>query len=83
MGYSAVLSKPCVVERPKQLIKLIDLKSGMKSAAVADILINETLHDPVTTEIGYEGESRFSVSLREMVTDGLEQSPLAQIVSLS
>jgi NAD(P)-dependent dehydrogenase (short-subunit alcohol dehydrogenase family)/acyl carrier protein len=65
-------------ERPKQLIKLIDLKSGIKSTAVADILINETLHDPVTTEIGYEGESRFSVSLREMVTDELEQSTLAQ-----
>ena len=65
-------------ERTGQLIKLIDLKPGMKSTAVADILINETLHDPVTTEIGYEGESRFSVSLRELPTDGLERSALAQ-----
>ncbi len=65
-------------ERPTQLVKLIDFKSGVKCSSAADILINETLRDPVTTEIGYEGESRFSVALREMTTGGMEGLTLSK-----
>ncbi len=63
-------------ERPGQLIKVIDFPSARKEANVADALIKETLHDPVTTEIGYDDVSRYAVSLREVHSEGITQVAL-------
>ena len=63
-------------ERPGQLIKVIDFPSAGKGANIADALIKETLHDPVTTEIGYDDGSRYAVSLREIQPEGVTQATL-------
>ncbi len=64
-GFAKALKR----ERPNQLIKLIDVVSSAKGVEIAEILVNETLHDPVTTEIGYEGDSRYSVKLTDVSQD--------------
>jgi 3-oxoacyl-(acyl-carrier-protein) synthase/NAD(P)-dependent dehydrogenase (short-subunit alcohol dehydrogenase family)/acyl carrier protein len=64
-GFAKALKR----ERPEQFIKGIDFSSSSKGAEIADDLVNETLHDPVTVEIGYEGDSRYSVKLEEFHPD--------------
>ena len=39
-------------ERPDALVKAVDLPASRKTAAVADMLIEETLHDPGCVEVG-------------------------------
>lgn len=73
-GFTKALKR----ERPDQLIKLVDVSSGEKSPEIAEILVKETLHDPVTIEIGYEGESRYSVKLNDVKTELFSNAPLAK-----
>jgi len=52
-------------ERPDALVKAVDLPASRKTAAVADILLEETLGDPGTVEVGREGGLRWGVVLEE------------------
>jgi NAD(P)-dependent dehydrogenase (short-subunit alcohol dehydrogenase family)/acyl carrier protein len=65
-------------ERPNQLIKLVDFSAKTRGSQAATVLLEESLHDPVTTEIGYEGDSRYSVALRDLAMENLQRSPLRQ-----
>ena len=52
-------------ERPDALVKAVDLPASRKTAAVADILIEETLHDPGCVEVGRLDGQRWGVGLAE------------------
>jgi NAD(P)-dependent dehydrogenase (short-subunit alcohol dehydrogenase family) len=58
-------------ERPDVLAKVVDFPVSRKTAALADMLIEETQCDPGAMEIGRAGGRRFAVGLREVpFTDG-------------
>ncbi len=52
-------------ERPDALVKAVDLPASRKTAALADVLIEETLRDPGSVEVGREGDLRWGVVLAE------------------
>ncbi|HEY6794601.1 MAG TPA: SDR family NAD(P)-dependent oxidoreductase, partial [Kineosporiaceae bacterium] len=52
-------------EKPETLVKAIDLPASRKTAAIADILVEETLRDPGVVEIGRADDSRWGVALSE------------------
>ncbi len=56
-------------ERPEALVKAVDFPASRKTAALADALIEETLADPGTVELGLQGGERFGVGLREQPAD--------------
>ena len=60
-------------ERPDALVKAVDFEAGRNPAEIADLLIEETLHDPGAVEIGYAAGQRWTV--------GLEERPLEQEVA--
>jgi NAD(P)-dependent dehydrogenase (short-subunit alcohol dehydrogenase family) len=62
-------TKALAREREKALIKAVDFGASRKRAALADILIDETLSDPGAVEIGYADELRWSVALVERDVD--------------
>jgi acyl transferase domain-containing protein len=53
-------------ERPDVLAKAVDFPASRKTAALADVLIEETQRDPGAMEIGRAGGRRFAVGLREV-----------------
>ncbi len=52
-------------ERPNALVKAVDFALGRKTAALADVLIDETLRDPGCVEVGYADGRRWGVGLLE------------------
>ncbi len=52
-------------ERPDALVKAVDFPSSRKTAALADLLVEETLRDPGCIEVGHEGGRRWTVGLVE------------------
>ena len=56
-------------EREQVLAKAVDFPASRKTAALADILIDETLLDPGAVEIGYADGLRWSVALVERDAD--------------
>jgi NADP-dependent 3-hydroxy acid dehydrogenase YdfG len=52
-------------ERPDALVKAVDLPASRKTAAVADVILEETLRDPGTVEVGRESGLRWGVVLEE------------------
>jgi NADP-dependent 3-hydroxy acid dehydrogenase YdfG len=50
-------------EKPESLVKSIDFTPSRKTTALADLLIEETLHDPGAVEIGYAEGHRWTVGL--------------------
>jgi acyl transferase domain-containing protein/NAD(P)-dependent dehydrogenase (short-subunit alcohol dehydrogenase family)/acyl carrier protein len=52
-------------ERMEVLVKAVDFEPQRNAAEVADLLIEETLHDPGAIEIGYTGDQRWTVGLQE------------------
>ncbi|MEN6572626.1 MAG: SDR family NAD(P)-dependent oxidoreductase [Anaerolineaceae bacterium] len=71
-GFTKALKR----ERPGQLIKVVDFSSAETHQNIAEILVKETMNDPVTVEIGYEGGSRFSVKLNEMDMQAVKETTL-------
>ena len=53
-------------ERPDLLAKAVDFHTTRKTAALADALLEETLHDPGAVEIGRADGRRWTVGLREV-----------------
>jgi len=60
-GFTKALKR----ERPASLIKVVDFEPSRATAAPADRLIEETLRDPGSVEVGYFGAERWGVGLRE------------------
>src|SRR4030095_10659534 len=52
-------------ERERASVRVVDFAASRKKAALADVLIAETLRDPGAVEIGYADELRWSVALVE------------------
>ena len=58
-------------ERPDVLVKAVDFADSRKTAALADLLIAETLADPGIVEVGYADDLRWTVALvQEQAEDG-------------
>jgi len=52
-------------EHTESLVKAVDFEANRSAAEAADLLIEETLRDPGTVEIGYTGNERWTVGLQE------------------
>ncbi|MGZ4528841.1 MAG: SDR family NAD(P)-dependent oxidoreductase [Mycobacterium sp.] len=52
-------------ERPEALVKAVDFALGGQAAALADVLIEETLRDPGCVEVGHADGRRWGVGLVE------------------
>jgi acyl transferase domain-containing protein/acyl carrier protein len=52
-------------ERPEALVKVVDFPASRKTAALADVLVQETLRDPGAVEVGHAGGLRWTVGLAE------------------
>jgi NAD(P)-dependent dehydrogenase (short-subunit alcohol dehydrogenase family)/acyl carrier protein len=52
-------------ERMDALVKAVDFEAELKASEVADLLIEETLHDPGAVEIGHKGGLRWTVGMEE------------------
>ena len=52
-------------ERPDALVKAVDFPVSRKTAALADVLIEETLRDPGCVEVGHAAGRRWGVGLVE------------------
>ncbi len=50
-------------ERPDALVKAVDLPASRRTAAVADLLVAETLRDPGCVEVGHVDGRRWGVGL--------------------
>ncbi|MFZ1287903.1 MAG: SDR family oxidoreductase, partial [Candidatus Phosphoribacter sp.] len=53
-------------ERPETLVKAVDFPASRKTAAVADVLIEETLRDPGAVEVGRLDGQRWGVGFAEV-----------------
>src|SRR5213595_821097 len=52
-------------EQPDTLVKAVDFAVSRKTAALADLLAEETLRDPGCVEVGYHDGRRWGVALAE------------------
>ncbi|HYU32318.1 MAG TPA: SDR family NAD(P)-dependent oxidoreductase [Thermoanaerobaculia bacterium] len=59
------LAKAFQREQPSALVKAVDFGPGRQTAALAGQLIDETLRDPGTVEIGLENGRRWTIGLAE------------------
>ncbi|HRW20020.1 MAG TPA: SDR family NAD(P)-dependent oxidoreductase, partial [Dermatophilaceae bacterium] len=67
MGGAVVgFTKSYKKEQPDALVKAVDLPLSRKTAALADILIEETLRDPGCVEVGLAGGKRWGVGFAEV-----------------
>jgi NAD(P)-dependent dehydrogenase (short-subunit alcohol dehydrogenase family)/acyl carrier protein len=64
-GAVAGLVKTLARERPDALFKAVDFEPSRKTAALAEVLVEETLRDPGVVEAGHAEELRWSVGLLE------------------
>ncbi|HET8661989.1 MAG TPA: SDR family NAD(P)-dependent oxidoreductase [Micromonosporaceae bacterium] len=66
-------------EQPDTLVKAVDVPTGGEPAALAGLLVAETLTDPGCVEVGYADGHRWGVALAERPfgtgTDGLTLGP--------
>jgi NADP-dependent 3-hydroxy acid dehydrogenase YdfG/acyl carrier protein len=60
-GFAKALAR----ERAEALVKAVDFPPGRQTAALADILIEETLRDPGAVEVGHADDLRWTVGLIE------------------
>jgi acyl transferase domain-containing protein/NAD(P)-dependent dehydrogenase (short-subunit alcohol dehydrogenase family)/acyl carrier protein len=52
-------------EKCEALAKAVDYEDNRKTAAIADLLLDETLRDPGAVEVGYKDGLRWTISLEE------------------
>ena len=71
-GAASGFAKAYKRERTESLVKVVDVPSATDAAAVAGLLLEETLRDAACTEVGHPGDgTRWSVGLGEQpVADG-------------
>jgi malonyl CoA-acyl carrier protein transacylase len=63
-------------ERPQQLVKVIDFELKSTPGFIAEELVLEALHDPVSAEIGRENDLRYGISLKETQIEPSGQTTL-------
>jgi acyl transferase domain-containing protein/NAD(P)-dependent dehydrogenase (short-subunit alcohol dehydrogenase family)/acyl carrier protein len=54
-------------EKPEALVKVVDFPLSRKTAALADVLIEETLRDPGAVEVGRRNGDRWTIGLTDEV----------------
>ena len=59
-------------ERPEALVKAVDLPASRKTAALADLLLEETLRDPGAVEVGHTDGLRWGVAFAEVPFPALQ-----------
>ncbi len=64
-GAVAGFTKALARERDEVLVKVVDFPPSRKTAALAELLLDETLRDPGAVEVGYADELRWTVGLTE------------------
>ncbi len=64
-GAVSGFAKSLARERPEALVKVVDFAPSRKTAALAEILIEEARLDPGVVEVGYADDLRWSVGLLE------------------
>jgi NADP-dependent 3-hydroxy acid dehydrogenase YdfG len=57
-------------EKGGALVKAVDFEASRKTAAFADVLIDETLNDPGVLEVGYQDGLRWTIGLGDAPIDG-------------
>jgi acyl transferase domain-containing protein/acyl carrier protein/NAD(P)-dependent dehydrogenase (short-subunit alcohol dehydrogenase family) len=57
-------------EKDKAIVKVVDFEPSRKTSALADLLIEETLRDPGSVEIGYRDGQRWTIGLKEQAANG-------------
>jgi NAD(P)-dependent dehydrogenase (short-subunit alcohol dehydrogenase family)/acyl carrier protein len=57
-------------ERPDALVKAVDFAVADPATYIAELLLEETLRDPGTVEIGYKGGQRWTIALEEQPFGG-------------
>jgi len=77
-GLVSGFTKAIKRERRGQFAKVIDFQMKASASKIAKVLVSETLYDPISVEIGYENDMRFSVALREMPTNKSQKIPLKE-----
>jgi malonyl CoA-acyl carrier protein transacylase len=65
-------------ERRGQFAKVIDFQKKASPAKIAEALISETLHDPISVEVGYENDMRFGVALSQAQYDPKAEKPIKE-----
>ncbi len=60
-GFTKALSR----ERAEALVKVVDVGAEVDADTVADLLIEETRHDPATVEVGHADGLRWTIGLAE------------------
>ncbi|HZD32521.1 MAG TPA: SDR family NAD(P)-dependent oxidoreductase, partial [Candidatus Angelobacter sp.] len=60
-------------ERPEALVKAVDLEVSCTPSEIAELLIEEGLHDPGAVEIGYKKGLRWTVGLQEQPAEDGER----------
>jgi NAD(P)-dependent dehydrogenase (short-subunit alcohol dehydrogenase family) len=60
-GFAKAFSR----ERPDALVKAVDFENSRKTAALADVLLEETRLDPGVVEVGVTGDRRWTVAVVE------------------
>jgi NAD(P)-dependent dehydrogenase (short-subunit alcohol dehydrogenase family) len=64
-GFTKALGR----ERDQILVKVVDFEPSRKTAALADLLVEETLGDPGAVEVGHAQDLRWTVSLAEQAAE--------------
>ena len=64
-GAVAGFTKALARERDEALVKVVDFAPSRKTAALAELLLDETLRDPGAVEVGHADELRWTVGLAE------------------
>jgi NAD(P)-dependent dehydrogenase (short-subunit alcohol dehydrogenase family) len=64
-GAVSGFTKAYARERAEALVKVVDFAASRKTAALADILLDETLRDPGAVEIGVVDGRRWSITVTE------------------
>ncbi|HXW58650.1 MAG TPA: SDR family NAD(P)-dependent oxidoreductase [Solirubrobacteraceae bacterium] len=76
-------TKSLARERPDALVKAVDFAPSRKTAALADLLLEETLRDPGAVELGYAEDLRWSVGLAAQAgRHDVEREPTGETVFL-
>jgi len=60
-GLVSGFTKAIAMERPQAFVKVVDFAPEAPASQVASRLVDETLFDPVVTEVGWLGEQRYTI----------------------
>ena len=77
-GAAAGFAKAIARERNNIFVKVVDFSNNEKPASLANKLVEETLFDPVVMEVGWEGDQRFTLVLKDSEIETDQTNPIPQ-----